>query len=401
MTEKIAVLIDLDDTLLGNQMEIFLPGYLSALANSLPGIQTDLLVKELMAGTRKMLKKNSSEETLAEVFNDHFFSAINTPRLDLQKSIDAFYQDSFPNLKHLTTTKPESVDIVNAIHQMDHEIIIATNPLFPRAAQIHRLDWAGFPNFAGLFKDITSFEYYHFCKPHPEYYAEIIFKNGLFDMPAVMIGNSLEDDILPAEKMGFSTYWVNDHGEKHPSQGTFSGAGRFTNAIYWLQSISDKIPPLLWNNNLEQTIVNLHVTPSIFDGFSRTNNSETLNRSHSGQWSVRDILQHLVDGDKRLNLPRIRQFYNETKPLITGMDLNDLNLPQQEMIEDYQQLLLQFLSTRTELLSQISSATIEITNKIGMHAIFGPTYFSEIIDFIAIHDREHIKQSLSVLKQDE
>ena len=49
------LLLDLDDTLLGNPMDAFLPGYLQGLAARMaPYAEPDKLVKYLMAGTRQM-----------------------------------------------------------------------------------------------------------------------------------------------------------------------------------------------------------------------------------------------------------------------------------------------------------------------------------------------------------
>ena len=400
MKNKIAVLIDLDDTLLGNDMDHFLPGYLHALSKTIPDVPEKLMIKELMAGTKKMLMKTTAEYTLADVFNAHFYPGININKEELENKISRFYEEEFPKLKTLTTHKNEAVTIINTIHQTGHPIVVATNPLFPSAAQYHRLTWAGFPYPDGLFKDVTSFENYHFCKPNPEYYAEILFKHGFLNMPAVMIGNSLSDDILPAEKLGLSTYWITKDGKKHPDQGILSAAGDLSGVPAWLEAIQDEITAINWGQNLQQSIITLRVTPAVFDGFGMRYPSSILDdKPKPNEWCVKEILQHLLDADTHLNLARVRKFFNELKPFIASLDLDALTNNNSEPTKEYQLVLSQFFAIRAELINQITSATPEIISKQAVHTIFGPTTFGEIIEFIAIHDRNHIQQSLNVLSK--
>ncbi|MBI9048449.1 MAG: HAD family hydrolase [Anaerolineaceae bacterium] len=314
MTKKIAVLFDLDDTLLGNNMDNFLPGYLNALSQAVPEVSSNKLITTLLAGTRKMLTKTMPENTLEEVFNDYFYPGIGVSKDKLENKIAAFYKYDFPSLKSLTQTKNESLNIVAQIKKRGHSITIATNPLFPSAAQYHRVEWAGFNNTNGIFDDVTSFENYHFCKPYPEYYSEIILKNGYSNMPVVMIGNSYSDDILPAEKLGISTYWITANEQKQHQQGEFSTAGNLSGVLDWLDSIENKISPIQWNNSLENSITMLKTTPAIFESFyAKYPQTQLMDKPNKSEWSVFDTLRHVLEGDKQLNIARIRQFFNETK----------------------------------------------------------------------------------------
>ncbi len=398
MKNKIAILIDLDDTLLGNDMDHFLPGYLHALSQSIPVVPENILIKELMTGTKKMITKTTAEHTLAEVFNSHFYSGIGINKTELENQITCFCEHEFPKLQYLTTHNPEAALLIDQLHHAGLPIVVATNPLFPSAAQFHRLAWAGFPNPNGLFQDVTSFENYHFCKPNPEYYAEILFKHGYQNMPVVMIGNSFSDDILPAEKLGLSTYWITEKDNKHPEQGMLSAAGPLSGVLPWLMEIEDKITPIVWGATLDQAITTLKVTPAVFDSFGMQFSPSRLNQKQSTvEWNITEILQHLLDADTHLNVARVRKFYNDVKPFIASLDLDILTNNRSEPIKEYQFVLSQFFSIRAELIQMITSATPQITSKQAVHTIFGPTTFGEIIEFIAIHDRNHIQQSHNVL----
>ena len=55
-------------------------------------------------------------------------------------------------------------------------MVAATNPLFPKVATMNRLRWAGFdPEDFALF---TTYEHYHYCKPNPAYYTEVLASLG-------------------------------------------------------------------------------------------------------------------------------------------------------------------------------------------------------------------------------
>ncbi len=73
-----------------------------------------------------------------------------------------------------------------------------------------------------------------FSKPSPEYYAEILAKIGWNDEPVVMIGNSYEDDILPAQAIGITTYHIHHSSEIQKPAGV--GSHSLENFYPWLDT---------------------------------------------------------------------------------------------------------------------------------------------------------------------
>ena len=57
--------------------------------------------------------------------------------------------------------------------------MVATNPIFPRKAILHRLSWAGLAPEQVPFALITDYERFHFAKPNPAFFAEILAQLGL------------------------------------------------------------------------------------------------------------------------------------------------------------------------------------------------------------------------------
>ena len=69
------------------------------------------------------------------------------------------------------------------------------------------------------FELITSYENMHFCKPHPEYYQEILDYLGEEAASCMMVGNEVEEDMV-AGSLGMKTflldYLVIDRGSGTP-----------------------------------------------------------------------------------------------------------------------------------------------------------------------------------------
>jgi len=76
-----AVLLDLDNTLLENDMETFVPAYLGLLGEFIADhYPPDAFIRHLMRATDAMMANNGSERTNQEVFEAAFFPAIGRTR---------------------------------------------------------------------------------------------------------------------------------------------------------------------------------------------------------------------------------------------------------------------------------------------------------------------------------
>jgi len=230
-----AVLLDLDDTLLGNDIERFLPPYFAALGRRMAQfVAPDDLVKMLLASTRVMMKNDDPAITNQQVFDADFYPRLGLPAAAVRPTLAAFYEEDFPALKGHTQLRPQARPLVQALFDQGFEVVIATNAMFPRRAIEHRLDWAGVLDFP--FKLITSYENSHFCKPNPRYYEEILGRVGCRPDQAMMVGNDLSNDIEPAAQVGLHTYWV----VEPPAQaGLAPHAGRhgsLADCLAWVQS---------------------------------------------------------------------------------------------------------------------------------------------------------------------
>ena len=225
------ILMDMDDTLLVNDMERFLPVYLQKLGKHLQDhVSPNRMIQSLLAGTRAMVDMRLPDKTLEQAFDDVFYPGIEGSKAKLAGLLHDFYERVFPELQNLTAVIPEAQDFINWAFSQNYTVAIATNPLFPRSAIEQRLAWAGLPVSKYPFALVTSFEKFHFAKPNPAFYAEILGQLGWPDNPAVMVGNSLTDDILPAQAIGLPAFLV-----QTPSASGQSTAEIFSQLKEWIK----------------------------------------------------------------------------------------------------------------------------------------------------------------------
>lgn len=203
------LLFDLDGTLLPVDTDLFLSRYLKLLSEKIiPWIQPKDFVRHLMETTYSMINKKDRDKTNSEIFWEDFPSKIPMNLRNLEHLFDEFYTRDFPRLSHIVNKTSLPAKIIETAHNKGYEIVIATNPVFPRMAILERLRWINAGDFP--YKLITCYETMHFSKPYIEYYGEILEKIEKSPEECLMIGNDVEEDMV-AGNLGIKTFLVTDH----------------------------------------------------------------------------------------------------------------------------------------------------------------------------------------------
>lgn len=400
----LTLLLDLDDTCLGNSMDTFIPAYLSALGDHLSGyIAPEVLTPALLAATQQMFQKDRPEKSLKEVFDENFYPAIGMKAEDLVEQLEAFYAQKFPILKQLTQFRPEAVNLVEQSFDRGYNVAIATNPLFPLTAIEQRLEWAGLPPENFPFSVIPAYESFYFAKPNPQFFAEILSRMGWPEGPVVMVGDDINLDIVPAQKMGLSTFWITSGDEtEYSSTVPSQGSGSLTDLLPWLDNTPED--DLLPNYDRPEAILSiLCTTPAVMSTFTESLDiTSWLENPQPGEWSITEIMCHLRDVDADVNLPRIRMVLEEENPFFPGIDTDQWAHERLYYCQNGQEALSDFTVWRMKLLSVMKGLEPEQWMRPARHAIFGPTNINELASIIVGHDRLHIKQayaSLGMLSQ--
>ena len=392
------LLFDLDDTLLGNEMNSFVPAYVQALSMRLSSVaDPPLLIKTLMSATRLMVENQSPDQTLEQKFDAAFYPPLGLARQDVQGIIDEFYLEDFPKLQTLTRLKPEAVGVVKQLIERGDQAAIATNPLFPRTAIVQRLGWAGFTADQVPFELIPSYETFHFAKPNPAYFAEFLAQLGWPKTPVIMVGNDIDSDIGAARQLGLPVFWMSNNGPSAwTGQDEIPPHGGFTDLIPWLDSSS--IQPFPTNFTSPGALLAvLRSTPAALATLCLGASINLGRRPTPNEWSPGEVLCHLRDVDAEVNLPRIHKVIIESNPFLPGQDTDPWGEIRQYQKQDGAQALVDYTNARLELLELLENLKVEDWNRRARHAIFGPMSIRELVNIIAGHDILHIQQVYKAL----
>ena len=203
-----ALLLDLDDTLLINDMDVFAPHYFKALLAKVRKIcPPQLFLESLEAATRAVWLNDGQDGTNAEVFRQEFFPRLGRSPEELMPLFEEFYARDFEALRRHTAIDPDARVLVELAFERGHQVAIATQPIFPLSAILARLRWAGVGAEKFHYDFIASYETMSACKPHPHYFATILERLGRAPGECLMVGDSPDSD-MAAGKFGLKTFWV-------------------------------------------------------------------------------------------------------------------------------------------------------------------------------------------------
>lgn len=396
----LTLLVDLDNTLLGNNMESFIPAYLGALGTYLSErVPPEKMVANMLNATQKMLANNDPLKTLKEVFDPWFYPPLGLDEVEMRALLAKFYAEHFPHLQNVTQYCPQAPDFVAVANRHGYRVGIATNPLFPLSAITQRLTWAGLSPEDTAFCLVPSYETFHFAKPNPAFFAEFMGQLGWPEGPVVMVGNDPDHDVRGASQMGIAVYWVSHPGEELPPETPEpQGSGPLEDVHPWLDSQpAEELTPQY--DSQTAMIATLRGSPAAASTLlADLAEDGWLFKPEPEAWSVTEIACHLRDVEREVNLPRLKKIRQGDNPFIPGVDSDTWSAQRGYQEQGGPQALADFLAARCETLAVLESLTPEQWNLPCRHAIFGPTGLKEIVQFMAGHERLHGRQIYQNLK---
>lgn len=203
------VLFDLDGTLLGMDYKEFEDRYFYLIgAKFQKYCSPKELYNNIWEATIYMIKNSDGVRLNKDLFFEKFNQLIREEYRDLFiTGFDEFYEKEFDMAKDVTYRMENMVKAVNMLKSKGYDVIIATNPLFPKIAIDKRIQWAGFN--LDEFSYVTNFEVCKFCKPNPKFYEDILKLNNKKPENCLMVGNDMLEDMI-AKALGITTYLVTD-----------------------------------------------------------------------------------------------------------------------------------------------------------------------------------------------
>lgn len=387
-----AVLLDLDDTLLSNNDAVFIPAYMQKIEQFLLARTGVRGMGRVVVGTLKaMLESASYEMTNTAVALAEIQKGVPLPQEALNALFEEFYQTDYPALAPLTQPLPHAAALIEWLKTQDMAVVIATNPVYPTTAVTQRLEWGGISAESMGYDFISTGDNMHFTKPQPEYYAELIARVGVEPDEALMVGNSLENDILPAQQLGLHTYHVDPHAPPSTTAGTL-GTLLAQLKQGWLAQLKEK--PLMHEMILPELRGNLG---ALFGLLSQVKPHQWTQRPQPREWSILQIVCHLLSRERDVQRPRLEQICLEHNPFMSIPPQD--NPPEAGCLPDATPLetARAFVSEREKTLRFLASLSAQDWQKPARHSIFSNTTLLEMAHFTAQHDRMHITQICQTL----
>lgn len=230
-----AILFDLDGTMLPLDIESFVKDYFKKLAEYFHEIiNPEIFIKGLLLATEKMIT-NQGKLANEEMFMQKFLPLINQERSKMEPLFMQFYQEEFPKLSIHAHKNLIADEIVKTVIKKGYKIVLATNPLFPEAAILERMNWAGIAD--NPWELITSYEKFHSSKPSISYFREIATKIQVLPEECLMVGNDMQEDMIASE-IGMKTFLVTDYlVDKGNEQYRVNQAGSLVEVKKYLSSL--------------------------------------------------------------------------------------------------------------------------------------------------------------------
>ncbi|MFP3853735.1 MAG: HAD-IA family hydrolase [Anaerolineales bacterium] len=383
-----AVLLDLDDTLLQTNFDRFLPAYLDRLSKALVEHgEPEKIIQKLFVATQSMVKNQDPTRTLKEAFDARFYPSLNTTEEELRGEIDAFYSESYPELQALTEPVPGAAEFVENLTAAAYQVVIATNPLFPKTAIHQRLAWAGVDIGHEQIHLITSYEDFHYAKPEPAYYAEILGWLGVPAEEAAMIGDDPENDIAPAASLGIATFGLKagDVGEASPDH--------LSEVWRWLQEDADGEVDEGASHQPNAIIARMRgYLSALLQHTKDLSVDQWRAKAKNRDWSALEILCHLRDTEREVNLPRLQTLLTDPTPFIPGVNPDEWAAERKYQLQDPAQSLGEFVKARQEMIASLINLKPEQWQIPARHALLGPTTMAEIMAVAADHNLIHLRQ---------
>jgi FMN phosphatase YigB (HAD superfamily) len=189
-------------------MDEFITIYFSEIGKALQDLlEPDKLISYVWEGTKAMIS-NKGNKSNKQIFMETFGQLIVGDLAVYQQRFDEFYDVGFLSIREYVEPNPEVKEFIAALKEKGYSLAIATNPLFPKKAILHRIEWADLN--PEDFDYISCYEENSYCKPHIEFYQEVIDKLSKTPDRCMMVGNDVQEDLIASE-LGIQTYLITDH----------------------------------------------------------------------------------------------------------------------------------------------------------------------------------------------
>ena len=393
-----AVLLDLDDTLLLNADRTFVPSYLRLLDQFIQQrwgyAQFSHVLRRFTRAAASLRDVRLTNMALAEsIITD----ATGRDLADLVTTFNEFYTDVYPTLRGCVEAVKISPLLFENLRSQGYAVVIATNPLYPAEAIRQRIEWAGLPGDLSQYALVTHSENIHFVKPDPAYYAEIVARVGIEPDEALMIGDSLTNDMGPASLLGLHTFCITDDTSLEGSEG-IDGIGSLED--FYQMTLQEGWSDLLRSQPPKAEAIEPQYRGNLgalFGLLADVQPQHWHQHPDPNEWSIIEVVCHLLWSEDAVQRPRLERILAEDNPFLVASPPPPGPNAQPPCADDGYHAAERFMERRQHTMRWLNQLEPEDWQRPARHSIFGPTTLLEMAHFTAQHDRLHINQICQTL----
>jgi FMN phosphatase YigB (HAD superfamily) len=198
-----AVFFDLDGTLVDVDMHLFVPVYLKRLTEQMKKLTEPACATRAMhRAVAGMFANQDAGKTLEAILFEALRDELAMTPEQYRECLEAFLRNDLEGLRPLVAGHALSSRLIDAALARGWQVVLATNPIFPRVVVDARVRWGGLA--VDKFHHVTSYETQHFCKPNPGFFRENIDLLQVEAERCLMVGNDTLHD-LSAGQVGMQT----------------------------------------------------------------------------------------------------------------------------------------------------------------------------------------------------
>lgn len=198
-----AVFLDLDNTMVLFDERSYFRQYFAKITPEFSDLFTPGEFEERYLRAALSLKGNTGAVSNRDFFLENFCNGDACQGKAIWRRFMTFYGDGHSRIR-VDASVPDGLNgVLDALRRSGLKLVIASNPVFPAAAQKGRLAWGDID--PGQFDFFTEIENMTFVKPRIGYYRQICQKIGEPPEACLMVGNDLQNDMV-AKRAGLKTY---------------------------------------------------------------------------------------------------------------------------------------------------------------------------------------------------
>ena len=278
---------------------------------------------------------------------------------------------------------PCASPLIGALLERNLAVALACDPIYPEETVRQWLGWAGLTPFRDDLAFVAHSGNTRSLKSDPAYFAELVARIGVEPDETLLIGNSMERDIVPARSAGLQSWRVTPARPlamfyKQLQMETWQDG-------HLPRPLAIQMPRHQYRGNIA----------ALYGLLSEVRPNQWGQKPDPDEWSILQILCHLLQAEAEVHRRRLEMILQEDSPFVRAPAPPGPDLP--PCSEDGYAIMREFRDERHQTMKLLAGLTEEDWQREARHSIFGLTNLLEMAHFTAQHDRLHINQLCQTL----